>query len=141
MKTRIEYGKFEDPEKEEIVWVYYKKVQCLTWRFYIRIIQDGGGWFTPCDKCQERITEIWNENFSLLKARKQNMIVKFASESLCKTCQGKIFKKLKECPVIIGNVKYEPWAELNRAWVDDDNSMEDVTKEEYEKHTHPAFRD
>lgn len=140
MKKRIIYDKYEDPEKEEIVWCYYKKVQEFTWRFYIRIVQDGDGWFTPCDQCQEKITAIWNAEFSLLVRREQNKIVNFAFKALCKTCQDKVLKKLKECPVIIGNVKYEPWAELNRAWVDDDDSIEEVTKEEYNKHKHPAFR-
>lgn len=141
MKTRTKYDKYRDPEKRELVWCYYKKVQEFTWRFYIRVIQDGDGWFTPCDQCQERITELWNENYSLLEKGSQNKLVGFVYKSLCKTCREKILKKLKECPIIIGNVKYEPWAELNRAWVDDDNSMEDSTKEEYEKHTHPALRD
>lgn len=133
MKSRIAYGKYQDPEKEDRT-VYYKRKQELTWRFYIRIIQDGQGWFTPCDKCQAMITNKWNHQYRYCLTNKDDAIVGFCLRNLCKKCRMDIHKKLKDCPVIIGNAKYEPWVELNRAWVDDEDSYEDTTKAEYDKH-------
>ena len=141
MKERIVYRRINDPEKLEPFWIYYKIKQYLTWRFYIRIIQDKG-WFTPCDQCQKKITKVWNEEFFLLIKRGQiDGLVGWCFRRLCTKCMVVIRKKLRDCPVIVGNVKYKPWIELNRAWIEDDNSIENVTKEEYDTHVHPAFRE
>jgi len=141
MKTRWKYGNYEDPESPEKnpKICYYKVEETLTWRFFIRIIQDGNGWFTPCKKCQEMITQIWNRGFYLMD--EDEKIVSFCFRSMCKKCINITQKLLKENPLLIGNAKYRPFVELNRAWVEDDDTMTDSNKKEYNEHRHPAFRD
>lgn len=131
MKERWEYSKL-NTQINDNKWkmIYYKTKQRMIWKFYIRIIQDGYGWFIPCDKCQTRLTDMWNRGFYLMDEDYE--IVGFMFRSLCKKCMQEVQTKLRDCPILIGNKDYEPWVELSRRWTDD-NDVE-ISFAEYKKH-------
>jgi len=111
---------------------YYKTKQCLTWRFYIRIIKE---WFTPCKKCQDALEELWYK-VSLSKIVNNDLdetpIVSQAYHYLCQQCKEamELLKKHAR-EIILGNKEYEPALELSRTWLDDDNQQEKVSETEY----------
>ena len=111
---------------------YYKILQELTWRFYFRFMKAHNGWFTPCNKCQEYIDEKYEENpFREIFKNVNWEVFRFY---LCKECVKEADTKVSKAEeVIFGNSDYEPLVELSRTWLDNDDEIHDVTKEEYEK--------
>jgi len=136
MKKRYRYidgTKFEDG-------AYFKILQKLTWRFYFRFIKGSKGWFTPCTKCQEMLDILYKENRldfnNVIKSMLHNKesIEPFIYGVICEECDTKITKMIVEAEeIIFGNKDYEPLVEVSRLWLDNDDEVDEVTKEEYEK--------
>jgi len=118
------------------VGAYYKILQELTWRFYFRFIKGYKGWFTPCTNCQEIIDRFYSEHpygmNALCSDVNRNYIL--GKSILCEECMTEINIMVKNAEeVIFGNSDYEPLIETSRTWLDNDDEVHDVTKEEYEK--------
>ena len=132
MKKRYRYidgTKFEDG-------TYFRILQELTWRFYFRFIKGSKGWFTPCTKCQNSLDKMYSMNALFVKTifDFSSKSIFIAEELLCEKCTKSIFTMVREAEeVIFGNSDYEPLVEVSRLWLDNDNEVHDVTKEEYEK--------
>ena len=125
MKRRYRYS---DCSKME-VGAYYKILQELTWRFYFRFIKGYKGWFTPCTKCQEVLDE---EYLNCPTFEKEIPYLLF--NKICKFCRVDMYNSIDNAEeVIFGNSNYEPLLEVSRLWLDNDDEVHEVTKEEYEK--------
>jgi len=89
---------------------YFKVKQQLTWRFYFRIIKK---WFTPCDKCQTELDEIWNVGIYVDVEFYRRFIERVISK-VCSECGEKVREEVVGSEVILGNKDYEPPIELSR---------------------------
>jgi hypothetical protein len=101
---------FEKPKDP----TYYLIKEKQVWRFYFRVMKQ---WFTPCDKCQEKIDKLFGH---LGLAWDANILVRFpeyASKELCSKCLSEPEKLLGNAEtIILGNKDYEPPIELSRKW-------------------------
>lgn len=122
-----EIWKYEDFRKYGSGFAKVKQV--LTWRFYIRPLHE---WFTPCEKCQKFLDERLKVNamIFILETKAEDAYFNF----LCMKCKDTVKAKIKDdATLIIGNRDYEPRLELSRQWIDIDETMVDITEEEYKK--------
>jgi len=127
MKRRWKYEFYYDEELE--AYAYLKILQELTWRFYFRFIKGSKGWFTPCTDCQEKLTKGY-----LGSPPSKEQIPYLLLNRLCGACRVEIENLTNNAEeVIFGNSDYEPLLEVSRTWLDNDDEVHEVTKEEYEK--------
>lgn len=135
MKERWKVGKFPD-ETRDGAFTYYRIKQELTWRFFFRMIKT---WFVPCNECQLKIEKLWTDEVSvdrtvLFDVYYRERFLRKVMSSLCiKDLTGIVEHCKNTNEIIIGNKDYEPPVELSRTWLDDDNSIVDTTKEEYDR--------
>jgi hypothetical protein len=120
-----EKWKYDDYRKYGSGFVRVK--QRLMWRFFIRPLHE---WFTPCEKCQETIDE-------LLRVDTLNFIMDaqpfdLYRNHICEKCKKQVNEMIHDdATLIIGNADYEPRLELNRQWIDIDETTMEITEEQY----------
>ena len=132
MKERWRYWKIEvPPEAGGDEFLYHRTKQRLVWRFFFRVIKK---WFTPCDKCQDKINARWDTGV-YIDVEFYREFIKNTAMKICSECAKKIQKMVSESEVILGNNDYEPPIELSRSWIDiEENNepiIEAVSKEEF----------
>jgi len=74
----------------------------------------------------------WDIGYVLNKNWYEHFIEK-VTVKLCPKCAKEILSIHINVEVILGNKDYDPPIELSRKWIDDENSIVDITKEEYQK--------
>lgn len=136
MKEKWKYDSFFDKEKRKTV--YYKIQQTLTWQFYLRFAKL---WFTPCNKCQEEIGTLWKrkQKLPVYKTTPLDLafydFVKVALSYLCEKCNRELHKRLETAELIFANKDYEPVVELQRSWLNDNDSFVEISKREFEENS------
>ena len=109
----------------------YEFKQVLTWQFYIRAVKR---WFTPCNDCQKSIEVKYEAEIMGGLIPAYNFQNEIFGHFLCKSCKEKMKKEmLKDNEVIFGNIDYEPFLELSRKWIDDDDYFKEISDAEWEK--------
>jgi hypothetical protein len=90
-------------------------------------------WFTPCDRCQEKIEKLWGH---LGLAFDGNIIRNFpelSSRELCSKCLSEPERMLSDANIILGNKDYDPPIELSRRWdISDERNPETINLTEAE---------
>jgi hypothetical protein len=115
--------------REKIEYYLIKEKQ--VWRFYFRVIKE---WFTPCDKCQEKIEKLLND-IHLSDTNTIRSVPHIAFTYLCNECQKKAKGLANDADIILGNKDYEPPLELSRKWdLSDEKNPEtiDLDKSQYD---------
>lgn len=121
MKRRNKYWFYREEGTKNLITC--RILQELTWRFYFRVIKK---WFIPCKECQERLDNI-------VKIYMDRSSIGEAIGRLCAECTDAINNLYVDAEIILGNKDYEPAVELSRTWLENDDEIHDVTKEEYEE--------
>ena len=139
MKERFKFESFEiyNEKKGLEEQQYFKVKQELTWQLYVRPVKL---WFQPCLKCQKLIDNEYCECIkNNLLGDLTTLPMLLVVSRFCKECKKYLQEKMLETwEVILGNKDYEPTFELSRRWLDDEDSMIRISKEDYEKRNDQA---
>jgi hypothetical protein len=130
LKERIHYDHYSDRTGLTPKTVYYVVKQALVWRFYVRLMKTD---LRPCGNYQNKIQSEFMRRFGFKEMPSGNSFVEGMWYNLCKRCRRDFEEMLGDREVILGNTEYEPLIELQRLWIDLEDTWKELSKEEYLK--------